>query len=127
MNEYRPSVGWRKALSRKSRPGRCAKRRTTSSGSGAGVSSSTSGGRGAARGSRSVISCSWGFIIAACLRGFLFRVGRRRLYFNVPCAFRHGQVAPVERLILHVVLAEGQGRRRFGHLEAEIEGVRRID
>ena len=41
--------------------------------------------------------------------------------------FFASQIAPAERLVLLVLLAEGDGRQRFTHFKAEIKRVADID
>src|SRR5262245_10361930 len=48
-------------------------------------------------------------------------------YFNVPAWLWHGQKAPAQRLVLDIVLAQGERGDRLGHLVAQVEGVRRVD
>src|SRR5439155_22862916 len=53
--------------------------------------------------------------------------GRRSLARGLMALFRFGQETPAQGLILHVVLAQGQGGHRLGHLVSEIESMARID
>src|SRR5262245_17314092 len=44
--------------------------------------------------------------------------------FSAPVILlRHCQKAPAQRLVLDVVLAQGQSRRRLGHLVAKVKGM----
>src|SRR5262245_53872129 len=53
--------------------------------------------------------------------------GRRARFAEAVTFFRLRQIAPVERFVLPVLLAEREGDRRFSHFIAQIKRVRRID